>query len=183
MATKKSNPTWSEVKNRLAEFDRAGLLALVHDLYAASRSNKVFLHARLGVGDSPLQPYKDIISRWICPDVLRNEDISVAKAKKAISDYKKAVGRPEGIAELQVFYCEEAFALLGYCGIGDESFFTALVLMFEHALKTVMALPEKQREAFLERLENVRLAGRTVGWGVSDDFDGLWKAAGLEPDR
>ena len=37
----------------------------------------------------------------------------VAKAKKALADYKKAIGRPEGLAELSVYYCEEAFTFLG----------------------------------------------------------------------
>lgn len=183
MATKKSNPTWSDVKPRLADFDRAGLLALVEDLYAASRDNKAFLHARLGVGESPLQPYKDVISRWICPDVRRNQDVSVAKAKKAISDYKKAVGRPEGMAELTVFYCEEVFTFLGYCGMDDEGYFSALVRMYEQALKAAMTLPDGQRDEFLGRLENVRMSGHDVGWGVGDDFDWLWKKAGIELDQ
>ena len=90
MATKKttkSTPSWGDVKTKLAAFDRAGLLALVQNLYAASKDNKIFLHARLGLGDDPLEPYKDIIIRWINPPDFRNP-ISVAKAKKAISDYK-----------------------------------------------------------------------------------------------
>ena len=39
MATKKTaknTPSWSDVKTKLADFDRAGLLGLVQDLYAAS---------------------------------------------------------------------------------------------------------------------------------------------------
>ena len=98
----KSTPSWSDVKARLADFDRAGLLGLVQDLYAASKDNKAFLHARFGLGDDPLEPYKDVIIRWINPPDFRSP-ISVAKAKKAISDYKKALGPPEGLAELTVF--------------------------------------------------------------------------------
>ena len=59
MATKKTpkaHPGWSDVKTRLADFDRAGLLRLVQDLYAASQDNKAFLHARFGLGDDPLEP-------------------------------------------------------------------------------------------------------------------------------
>ena len=47
MATKKNSPSWGDVKTQLADFDRAGLLGLVQDLYAASMDNKAFLHARL----------------------------------------------------------------------------------------------------------------------------------------
>lgn len=97
MATKKTtkaNPSWSDVKTKLADFDRAGLLGLVQDLYAASNDNKTFLHARFRLGDDPLEPYKDVITQWINPQDYRKPQ-SVAKAKKAISDYKKALGQPE----------------------------------------------------------------------------------------
>jgi len=35
-------------------------------------------------------------------------DISIAKAKQAISSYRKAVGEPAGLADLMVSYCENA---------------------------------------------------------------------------
>src|SRR5467141_5036214 len=100
----KSAATWSDIKAKLGDFDRAGLLGLVQDLYTASKDNQAFLHARLGVGHDQLQPFKASISNWICPDVMKNQLISISKAKKAIADYKKAIGRPEGMAELSIFY-------------------------------------------------------------------------------
>jgi hypothetical protein len=53
---------------------------------------------RFALGDDVFEPYKATIDRWVCPDVMRNQDISIFKAKKAILDYKKAIGRPEGFA-------------------------------------------------------------------------------------
>lgn len=181
MATKKSTrttPSWSDVKSRLADFDRAGLLGLVQDLYAASKDNKAFLHARFSLGDDPLEPYKDVIIRWINPSDYRHP-LSVSKAKKALSDYKKAIGHPEGLAELTVFYCEEVFAFLAGCGLDDDGFYDALVRMFEQALKYVLALPKARQAAFLARLDRVRLLGQNVGWGVGDGFDHFWSKAGL----
>lgn len=105
---KKAAPSWSDVKVRLAGFDRTALLVLVQDLYAASKDNQAFLHARFGLGGDVLDPYKATIDRWLWPDVYKNQDVSVSKAKKAIADYKKASGRPEGLAELMVFFCERA---------------------------------------------------------------------------
>lgn len=90
MATKKANISWIDVKAKLADLDRAGLLSLVQDLYTASKDNQAFLHARLHLGDDVLKPYKATIARWLWPDVFKNQDASVAKAKKAIADYKKA---------------------------------------------------------------------------------------------
>jgi len=113
------------------------------------------------------------IDHWVCPDVMRNQDISVAKAKKAISEYKKAIGCPEGLAELTVFYCESCMNLLSYCGMDDEGYFNALARMFEQALKTVVALEPSRQEAFVERLERVRREGHNWGWGVGDDMGDL----------
>jgi hypothetical protein len=99
----KSSPTWIDVKASLLAFDRAGLLGLIQALYAGSKDNEAFLHARLGLGRKQLEPYKARISKSICPDMMRSEPISISKAKKAIADYKRAIGHPEGLAELSIF--------------------------------------------------------------------------------
>ena len=182
MATKKNTPSWSDVKTKLVDFDRAGLLGLLQNLYSANKDNQAFLHARLSLGDDVLKPYKATIDRWLWPDVFKNQDTSVAKAKKPIADYKKAIGKAEGLAELMVFYCERAAGFSNDVGLQDEGYYSALVRMFEQALKATMVLPEPQRDDFLDRLEDVRVAGQGYGWGVGDDFDWFWQKAGLEID-
>jgi len=162
------------VKAELDRFDRAGLLGLIKDLYGASRDNEAFLYARLGLGSDPLGPYRKTISRWICPDLIKGQNVSVASAKKAISDYKKAIGLPQGVAELSVFYCEEALSLLSWCGMDDAGYYAALVRMFEQALTAVERLPASQRASFYERLDPLRSKAGNLGWGVQDEFDELW---------
>lgn len=179
MANPKTKPSWSDIKTRLADFDRAGLLGLVQDIYAASKENQNFLHARFGVGDV-LGPYKATIERWLWPDVYKNQDYSVAKAKKPIADFKKAIAQPAGLAELMVFYCEQASGFSDDIGLDDAGYYDALVRMFEQALKVTLTLPEAQREPFLDRLEDIRAWGQGMGWGLGDDFNGYWCKAGLE---
>lgn len=179
---KKSNqkkPTWIDLKRQLADLDRPALLGLIQDLYAASRNNQAFLHTRFDLGEDVLKPYKTIIDRWVCPDVIHNQDISISKAKKAISDYKKAIGRPEGLAELTVFFCESCMNLLDYCGMDDEGYFDALVRMFERALKAIAPLEPDQQISFVERLERIRREGHNWGWGVGDDMDYLMAEYGF----
>jgi hypothetical protein len=180
MATKKIEPSWSDLKTKLAELDRAGLLGLVQDLYAASKDNQIFLHARFTLGVDVLKPYKAAIARWLWPDVLKNQDTSVAKAKKAISDYKKAIGQAEGLAELMVFYCEQAAGFCNDVGMQDESYFDALVRMFDQALKTIAALSIDQRPALWGRLDKVRSISRNFGYGVGDDMDELLAEHGVD---
>ena len=158
----RTKPGWSDVKARLASFNRAELLALVQSLYAASRDNQAFLHARLDLGSDPIAPYKETISRWVHPDVYKGQDYSVSKAKKAISDYKKAI----------------AFA--NAYGLDDESFYDSLGRMFKQAVTHALALSEAGQEPFLERLGKVMAVGQDMGWGVGYAFADTWAKAGLD---
>jgi len=168
-----SQPTWATVKARLASLDRLALIGLIQDLYSASGDNQVFLHARFGLSKDVLKPYKEALDRWLWPDVLRNQDISVAKAKQAISSYRKAVGEPAGLAELMVYYCETAAGFSSDIGLQDEGFFNALVRMFEQALKATLQLPPRDCEATIIRLDRVRSVSHNLGYGVGDDMDSL----------
>jgi hypothetical protein len=168
-----SKPKWTDVKAKLANFDRLGLLGLIQDLYAAHKDNQTFLHARLGLGTDLLNPYKETLDRWLWPDVLRNQDASVMKAKQAISSYRKAVGEAAGLAELMVFYCERAAGFCSDIGYQDGGYFDALVRMFEQAVKVIAQLPATDRHALIARLDKVRALSHNFGYGVGDDMDSL----------
>jgi hypothetical protein len=168
-----SQPTWTDVKAKLASLDRLALTALLQDLYAANKENQTFVHTRFGLGEDVLKPYKETLDRWLWPDVLRNQNISVAKAKHAISSYRKAVGDPGGLAELMVSYCENAVGFSNDVGYQDEGYFNALVNMFEQALKVIRQLPAGDRDVLIARLERVRAIGHNFGYGVGDDMDSL----------
>lgn len=166
-------PTWNDVKAKLADFDHTGLVGLIQDLYAVSKDNQAFLHARFSLSDDVLKPYKAAIDRWLWPDMFKNQFTSVAKAKKAISDYKKAIGQPKDLAELMVFYCERAAGFCNDVGLQDEAYFNALARMFEQALKVIGTLPASDKLELLDRLDAVRRISHNFGYGVGDDMDGL----------
>jgi hypothetical protein len=153
--------------------DRLGLLGLIQDLYAAHKDNQTFLHTRFGLGADVLKPYKETLDRWLWPDVLRNQDTSVVKAKQAISSYRKAVGEPAGLAELMVFYCERAAGFCSDIGYQDDGYFDALVRMFEQALKAIAQLFASDPRALIARLDKVRAVSHNFGYGVGDDMDSL----------
>ena len=169
----KSQPKWTDVKAKLASLDRAGLLGLVQDLYVAHPDNRTFLHTRFGLGEDVLEPYKQTIDRWLWPDAFRKQDTSVAKAKQAISNYKKAVGDPAGLAELMVFYCEQASGFASDLGYQDESYFNALVRMFEQSVAAANTLPTDTRDALIARLDRVRSMSHKCGYGVGDHMDSI----------
>jgi hypothetical protein len=169
----KSQPTWTDVKAKLNGLDRAGLLGLIQSLYSAHKDNRTFLHARFSLGEDVLEPYRKIIDRWLWPDLFRKQDTSVSKGKRAISDYKKAIGDPEGVAELMVFYCERAAGFCSDVGNDDEGYFDALVRMFEQALNFTNALSVDRRNDLVARLDRVRATSHKFGYGVGDHMDFL----------
>lgn len=52
--------------------------------------------------------------------------------------------------------------------------------MFEQALKIIAALPDDQRSALLERLDEVRRTCHNFGYGVGDDMDELLTEYGVD---
>jgi len=171
--TRKKGPTWHDVKVRLAEFDRSALVGLVQDMYAFSKDNQSFLHARFGIGADALAPYKATIARWLSPDVYKNQQISVALAKRAVADYRKASGGPEGLAELMVFYCECATRFSVEYGMDDQAYLGSLVRMFAQVLELSSTLAAESREAIFDRLDDVRRDAEELGYGVGDIMNEL----------
>jgi hypothetical protein len=169
----KSQPRWTDVKAKLTSLDRTALLGLIHGLYSAHKDNQTFLHARFGIADDPLEPYKETLDRWLWPDAFSRQAPSVLKARQAISNYKKAVGETAGLAELMVFYCEQASGFASDLGYQDESYLNALVRMFEQAVLIATTLPASGRDAFVGRLDRVRTIGHKCGYGVGDDMDSI----------
>ena len=170
---RKPHPTWTNVKAKLDSFDRAGLLGLVQNLYTAQADTRTFLHARFGLAEDVLLPDKRTIEQWLYPHVFGKEDISVSKATKAISDYKKAVDQPEGLTELMVFLREVATDFCDEFGMQDEGDFGALVRMFEQAAELANTLPPSSRDGFVARLNRVRLVSHNLGYGVGAEIDFL----------
>ena len=91
-----------------------------------------------------------------------------------IADYKKAIGRPDGMAELSIFHCEEAFGFLESCSMDDEKYFAALIRMYGRSLEIVSDLPTLERSTYLDRLDKLRSRGRNIGWAVEEEFNRLW---------
>lgn len=172
-------PTWTDLKQQLAPLDTKALLGLVHDLYKANKDNQTFLHARFALSADVLAPYKETIERWVFPDVMRNQDFSVSKAKKAITDYKKAVGDAEGVAELSVFYCECCKTFLSQVCLESESYFDALVRMFEQAAVLAKQIEPEQQQQLIARLQQVQSAAYDWGWNVFDDMTDILAAIGI----
>jgi hypothetical protein len=168
----KRNPTWTDVKKKIAGSDRAELLVLLRDLYAAHKDNRTFLHTCFGLSEDVLEPYKKTIDRWLWPDVYRNQEESVSKAGQAIADYRKAAGDPAGLAELVVFYCERMVGFARQVGY-DDACSSGLLGTFAQALQAANDLPDSDRKSMVARLDHLSDIAQEFGYGVGDAMDYL----------
>ena len=142
---------WSDVKRKLADLEKPRLLNLLSDLYALNSENRDFFHARFTVGEDPLDAYKKIIRDCMYPDLMDNEPILISRAKKAISQYKRATGNSLGIIELMVFFVEQGNEFTLEYGDIDGDFYSSLERMFEKAVIEIKNLDEEAIQPFQER--------------------------------
>jgi hypothetical protein len=57
----KNTPKWSEIKNKLRDFDQDGLIGLIKDLFDASAEARAFLGARFMAQEDArvaMEPYR-----------------------------------------------------------------------------------------------------------------------------
>ncbi|OHE24459.1 MAG: hypothetical protein A2Z43_07870 [Syntrophobacterales bacterium RBG_19FT_COMBO_59_10] len=164
---KKQTPSWSDVKTALARLDQQGLLELISDMYNLSKDNKDFLHTRFSVGDDTLAPYKKIIEECMCPDI-PNEPVRIIRAKRAISDYSKAIRDAKGEAELLTYFVECGNKLTLDYGDIDEDFYDSLLDVYGQAIKKALTLPDHEQGNFRKRLKKIMLSSNGIGWGYHD---------------
>jgi hypothetical protein len=89
--------------------------------------------------------------------------------------YREASGGPEGLAELMVYYCEQAAGFCRDVDYQDAAYCDALVRMFEQALRTTTDAVNfgTVRNRLLGTLDHVRSIGHELGYGIGDDMDVL----------
>jgi hypothetical protein len=167
---KLASPPWAAVKSVVAGLDKKQLVELVRDLYRLSKHNQTFLAARFSLGEDPLAPYKRTIRDCMYPDVMKDKPVQIAKAKRAISDYSKAVGDPVGEAELMTLFVECGNSFTVEYGDIDEDFYNALNLMYRRTIEKVLSLAESQQSVFVERLREIMESSSGIGWGYHDEL-------------
>ena len=173
----KKKPSWSDVKSAIAKLERPGLISLISDLYAYSTPNKNFLHARYSIDSDALKPYKKVIDAALYPNVMSNGPIKIATAKKAVSDYCKAVGDPKGMLELMVYFVERGTKFTLDYGDIDGQFYSSLERMYEKAIKLLLTLDEETIDDFYDRFEDLVTSTSDIGWGFHDTLGDIFSEA------
>ncbi|MCB5261157.1 MAG: hypothetical protein M0Q16_07520 [Candidatus Cloacimonetes bacterium] len=165
MTEKKKTPTWTDTKKALSGLGREELLKTIEDMYKLRKENKLFLHTRYGLAEGSLDNFKEKIVNAI--DAVKAKKISFRDAKQAISDYKKATGDLEGVAELMVFYCEECVRSVKRIGLWEQ-YANGAMSIWRYTLRHIQDLPRPQYIKFWERLATAQKLLGSTGWGLSD---------------
>ena len=168
--TKHATHSWKNVRSVLTKASHKELLSLVGDLYALRKENKHFLKARFIRDGDTLVPFKKAIEQYVSPAEPWKNPVKLSLARKAISDYRKAIGDPEGLAELMLYYAECGVSFTLDFGDIDEPFYNSVTGMFFDGLKTLERCEPDIIGKLLPRF--VETVQRTVGmgWGFHDNL-------------
>lgn len=168
MAKQKEHP-WKDVKSVLAQKDDKELLKLIQQLYSFSTDNKRFINTKYGL-TNPIEPYKEIICTYIDPDPMSGcaEPISLSKGRKAISEYRKAVGDTKGLLDLMIYYVECGTNQTLVYGDMWEEFYDSMESMYAKAINLLKKSDPSLSVLFLPRLRDIVDKTKGMGWGYHD---------------
>lgn len=172
--------SWKNIRTIVSGHSKPALIGLVQELYSLSAENQNYIHAKFELGDS-LKHYKTLIRDAIYPD--RNHPIRLSEARKAISQYKKAVGDPLGELELMVYYVECGNQLTLDFGDIDEPFYNSMISMFANVVKKLQSCDESTNRRFVPRLHTVVQSADGIGWGYHDNLSDIFYGAFAEFGR
>lgn len=179
MASKTSPPKpppWSQLKNRLAAWEKPALIELIHQLYQMNADNKVFLTSRLTEVDvtALAEPYRKVIQETFNPK-RGFPSLNLRSARKAVNDFKKACNDPAAVADLMIFYVEQGVACTNNYGDIHESFYNSLESVYAEAIKVIKSGDPELVEHFRPRMGRIVTNTSSIGWGFHDELSALYE--------
>ncbi len=171
MTKSNKNPGgWSASRRQLATWDRAGLLAIVRDLYGLSGANRDFIDARCRSGNRVggiLERYRDRIIDQFFPASGFGK-LKLGEARRAIREYRTATGNLSGVAELMMTYVESATKFTREFGDIDERFYASAESVLIELASLLRGEAEEAYPLFHERLAKLENLAEGIGWGFGD---------------
>ena len=166
-------PRWTDVKVQISKLEHADLVRLVGSLYQLGKVNRNFLHARFVSAEDRQRAHREVIDQCMYPDANRDWTFRIVEAKRAIGQYKKAVPDDRrGAADLMTYFveCGTRFCV-DHQYLDDEPLCRTFLRMFDRAIRTVLELPEAERDEFRLRLREIVDSSTDMLWGYREE---LW---------
>ena len=177
--------TLTEVKKKLSHLSQKELIALIAKLYKTNSDAVNILNVELGDAsytDELLEESKQKIQNIFFPE--RSMAFpSLSKAKKIISDFKKASNSFGGLIELKVYYAECVAEFGNAYGDMPESFYDSLESVYEDVVTGLNKMNSESLFAkYYERLKAIADSTGDMGYGISEALSFfLYDDLGWEP--
>lgn len=188
MGKQRSRVNWSTCKRSISDWPRAGVIALVQELYRLSDENRRFLHGRLLPAEA--EQSRDDVRRkllgMLTPDVIYRNAFSHAAIKRLIDQFEKATDDPAAVTDLVLSDIDAA--LRTFAQVGDvKEIVDHVYAMMNRLHKLLQRLDGVAAAPLVQTLGEIadKWAGE-FGYGLSDELGHLaeqWKrrCVGLDP--
>ncbi len=131
--------TKKKLKSFLMSKDKDEIIKLVLDLYSARKEAKEYLDFFAEPNEEQkLEQYKHIIREEFYPSGKRQPKPRLSVCRKALSDFKKLNPSEESIAELMVFYMENACQFTHDYGDMWEQYYDSVEGNFDRTLRYIV---------------------------------------------
>ena len=165
--------TDKELKKRLENLDKREIVALVKELIAHTKENRLYVETKLSSPSemaSLAERYKEIIRNEFFPARGIGE-ARLGVAKKAIADFRKASGDMCATLDLMIYYVENGTTFTVKYGDMYERFYTSMENVFGDVVDALtkagdMALVER----FRPRLRKIVEDAEVTGWGYHEQL-------------
>lgn len=156
----------SSVKKLLKSFTKEQIIDVVMELYDARKEAKEFLEFFAQPNEeSKVEEYKRIIEAEFFP--LRGDaKLRFSVCKKAISDFKKLKPSPTALADLMVYYMENACEFTGTFGDMWEQYYESVEGNFKRTLDFLV--DNDLLAQFQPRIKKCLEWTDKCGWGFPD---------------
>lgn len=164
-------------RRKLNSLEKAELIALVKDMMELSADNKLFVRSTLAdAEDIEVDKYKKKISRALSYNMRGTKDWDLKEAGRILRYLEKATDNPGIRAEVYVHTVVQGHRITGELGDIDEKYYTTMEDFYEDAAKLVIAAQKQGHDIKLlkEKLHEVMLKAKNVGWGYGDELSYLW---------
>lgn len=174
----KTTSEWREVKIELEKESHKNLVTLIKALYDRSEQNRHFIQAHIFEGHVTTEAYKRTITNAIYLDTNdRNAHIEFSKARKAISDFKKANGDAKCVLDLMIHYVEVGTEQTKGLCIDYGEYYESLESMFNSIIKRLMGQDTQYADFFRPRLERIIKNSTRTGYGYQEAIQDMFHEA------
>lgn len=154
--------------------DKSEIIKMVLELYSARKEAKEYLdfYAEPNEGQK-LEEYKHIIREEFYPSRNREPKTRFSVCRKALSDFKKLKPSEDSVAELMVFYMENACQFTYDYGDMWEQFYDSVESNFDKTLRHIVLYDLWDK--YDSRIKQCLRWASPCGWGFPDALNDMYE--------